>query len=312
MAFEIFIDGEAGTTGLQVSDRLVAHPDMTLIQLDDGARKNPAMRKEAMAAADAVVLCLPDAAAIEAVALADTLPCKIIDASTAHRTHPQWVYGFAEMCANQRERIRDAQYIANPGCYSTATIAMLRPLIDGGLLCSDAQLYISALSGYSGGGKPLINYMGEHSHGRDFAYALGLDHKHLPEVMLHSGLTVKPVFMPLVGGFDCGMLVQLPLTASQLTRKIDRNTIYEAYCKHYSGEAFIKVSPPDDASVLTEQGYFVADALNGSNRLEVGIFGNDTEMLVLARLDNLGKGAAGAAVQNLNIALGLEETTGLL
>jgi|TARA_A100001015_G_scaffold194665_1_gene217038 N-acetyl-gamma-glutamyl-phosphate reductase len=311
MTKNVFIDGEAGTTGLQVQARLNAHPDISLISLDDQHRKDPAARRDAMASADAVILCLPDEAAVEAVTLAEGLDCIIIDASTAHRIDPGWVYGFPELCPGQRDAIRQSRRIANVGCYATAMIAMIRPLIDRGLMGPETRLFIPASSGYTGGGKGLIAYMDKHDEARHFSYALGLSHKHLPEVMHHAGLETKPVFMPMVGDYDCGMIVHLPLVASQLQAGVTRAQLFDAYASHYDGEAFIGVFAPDDAAGLTDEGFFAADALKGTNRLGIHLFGNDDEMLVMARLDNLGKGASGAAVQNLNIALGLDEHAGL-
>ena len=307
----VFIDGEAGTTGLQVRERLETHPGIDPLPIDPAKRKDASARREAMAAAAAVVLCLPDEAAVEAAGLAEGLDCVLIDASTAHRTDPGWVYGFPELRPGQRDAIRQSKRIANVGCYATAMIAMVRPLVDAGLMAPDAQLFIPAVSGYTGGGKDLIAYMDSHDQARHFSYALGLAHKHLPEVMLHSGLTTKPVFTPMVGSFDCGMVVHLPLVASQLRAGLSRDALHEAYSKHYEGEAFIRVFAPDDPAGLTEEGYFAADAAKGTNFLDIHVFGNDDQALVLARLDNLGKGAAGSAVQNLNIALGLDEASGL-
>ena len=311
MSHSVFIDGEAGTTGLQVRDRLEAHPDVDLLAVDPAKRKDPEARREAMASASAVVLCLPDAAAVEAVGLADGLDCVVVDASTAHRTDPGWVYGFPELRPGQRDAIRESRRIANVGCYAAAMISMVRPLIDAGAMAPDTQLFIPAVSGYTGGGKELVAYMDGRDDARDFSYALGLEHKHIPEVMLHSGLRTKPVFTPTVGGFDCGMVVQLPLVAGQLAGGLSREALHDAYSAHYEGEAFVRVFAPDDRAALTKEGYFAADALKGTNYLDIHIFGNDDQALVLARLDNLGKGASGSAVQNLNIALGLDEAAGL-
>ena len=312
MTYHVFIDGEAGTTGLQVRDRLNAHPDVTLISLDEATRKDNDARREAMAESDVVILCLPDDAAVEAVRLAEGLGCAIIDASTAHRTASGWVYGFPEMVSGQKDRIARSDRIANPGCYATAMIAMVRPLVDAGLLLPDTVLTFPAVSGYTGGGKGLISYMDTARDARHFAYGLGLDHKHIPEVMAHTGLQAKPLFLPMVGDFDCGMIVELPLTKGMLVSGVNRDSLITAYRQHYDGAAYVSVLEPDAPEALTPQGYFAADKLKGSNDLELCLYGNDDgQMLVMARLDNLGKGASGAAVQNLNIRLGLDETTAL-
>jgi N-acetyl-gamma-glutamyl-phosphate reductase len=312
MTHSVFIDGEAGTTGLQVRDRLRDHPEVSVISLEGDTRKDPSHRRDAMAAADIVILCLPDEAAIEAVGIAEGLDCAIIDASTAHRVAKGWVYGFPEMATGQKKKIAEADRIANPGCYATSMIAMVRPLIDAGLMPPETQLTIPAISGYTGGGKALIEYMDKAEDSRDFAYALGLDHKHIPEVMAHTGLTVKPVFLPMVGDFDCGMMAQLPLTSAMLAPGTGRAELLEAYRRHYDKAAFVSVHDIDARDGLTEEGYFGADKLKGSNDLEIHLFGNDDgQMLVMTRLDNLGKGASGAAVQNLNIRLGLDEKTAL-
>ncbi|XDZ65099.1 N-acetyl-gamma-glutamyl-phosphate reductase [Alphaproteobacteria bacterium LSUCC0684] len=318
MTYQVFIDGEAGTTGLQVHARLQARDEIRLIRLDDARRKDRSARREAMAAADAVILCLPDDAAIEAVDLAEGLDCTIIDASTAHRVAEGWVYGFPELAPGQRERISSARRIANVGCYATAMIALLRPLIDAGVLDPDQVLSIPAVSGYTGGGKALIEYMEKDAGPKHFGYALDLAHKHIPEVMHHAGLLRKPLFMPMVGNFPCGMLVELPLAADQLKGGTSAADLHAIYAAHYEGETFIDVHAPFSSLGLTDKGYLAADALRGTNRLEIFIFGHEGtsgepgQYLCAARLDNLGKGASGAAVQNLNLCLGLDETAGLM
>jgi len=318
MTYHVFIDGEAGTTGLQVYDRLQMRKDIRLIRLDDSRRKDKSARREAMAAADAVILCLPDEAAIEAVALAEGLDCTIIDASTAHRIARGWVYGFPELAPGQRDKIRASRRIANVGCYAMAMIALIRPLIDAGLLHPDQALSIPAISGYTGGGKALIEYMETDAGPKHFGYALNLAHKHIPEVMHHTGLGQKPIFLPMVGNFPCGMLVELPLAADQLQGGAGADDLHAVYARHYAGEPFIDVYRPFSAEGLTDKGYLAADALAGTNRLEIFILGHagaggePGQFCCVARLDNLGKGAAGAAVQNLNLCLGLDETAGLM
>lgn len=318
MTYKVFIDGEAGTTGLQVHDRLQQRDDISLIRLDDAHRKDKSARREAMDASDAVILCLPDEAAVEAVDLADGLDCTIIDASTAHRVADGWVYGFPELAPGQRDRIRSAKRIANVGCYATAMIALIRPLVDAGALDPEQVLCIPAISGYTGGGKALIEYMETDAGPKHFGYALDLAHKHIPEVMHHTGLTRKPLFMPMVGSFPCGMLVELPLSPDQLRVGASAADLHNIYAQHYQGETFINVHAPFSAEGLTEKGYLAADALRGTNMLEIFILGHEGkageagQYLCVARLDNLGKGASGAAVQNLNLCLGLDEAAGLM
>jgi len=316
MSYKIFIDGEAGTTGLQVRDRLMAHPEVRLIQLNEKHRKDPAQRYDAMAASDVTILCLPDDSAVEAASLAAGLNCRIIDASTAHRTADGWVYGFPEMTSGQRDRISGSRHIANVGCYASAMIAMIRPLTERGILSSDAALNILAVSGYSGGGKALIGYMDAGESPRHFAYALGLNHKHLPEVMMHGGLNRPPVFTPMVGDFYAGMMVFLPLHLDKLAHQVTIADIHSALNQHYFDANFVHVHPLNDQAQMNDRGFLGMDDLVGTNRMELHVFHpSDDDMglaLIVARLDNLGKGASGAAVQNMNIALGLDETMGLV
>jgi N-acetyl-gamma-glutamyl-phosphate reductase len=312
MSYHVFIDGEAGTTGLQVRERLDAHPEIQVLTIAPEDRKDAKARQALMAAADAVILCLPDDAAREAVDLAEGLDCKIIDASTAHRVTSGWAYGFPELTPGQRQEIAQSRLIANVGCYATAMIALIRPLIDAKVMAPDTALSVNAISGYTGGGKALIEYMENNEGPKHFHYALSLAHKHIPEVMMHAGLTTKPMFSPMVGDFPCGMVVQLPLLPSMINGSVDRHALHHVLAAHYDGEHFVRVCGLDQGEGLTPQGYLAADALAGSNDLEIHVLGNADQPLLVARLDNLGKGASGAAVQNLNIALGLEETLSLV
>lgn len=302
MAHKVFIDGEAGTTGLQIRDRLLGRADITLIQIDPARRKDAEARREAFAEADVAILCLPDGPAREAVALAQGLPTRFIDASTAHRVDPAWTFGFAELAPGAREAIAKAQYVSNPGCYSTGAIAILAPLVAAGLVAPDAALSINAVSGYTGGGKELI---GEYERGEAppaFVYALAQGHKHLPEIVKYSGLTRRPIFAPSVGNFAQGMAVQVPLHLGQ-GRTLDG--LRQAIAQHYADERFIALVEPEARVVPTR--------LNDTNRLEISVHGSDDNgcAVVVAVLDNLGKGASGAAVQNLNLMLGTDEGAGL-
>ena len=316
MTYRVFIDGEAGTTGLQVRERLDAHPEVNVLTIDHDLRKDAATRQELMAESDAVILCLPDDTARDAVALADGLSCKIIDASTAHRIHPDWAYGFPELAKGQRQIIASSRLIANVGCYATAMIALIRPLIDAKIIAPETALSIAAISGYTGGGNALINYMDNDEGPKNFAYALGLNHKHIPEVMMHTGLQEKPMFLPMVGGFPCGMLVQLPLLPSMINSGFNRQTIHDVLTAHYDGETFVKTRGLDAEDGLTDRGYLAIEDLVGSNMLDIHTIGysqdGEEQIMLVARLDNLGKGASGAAVQNLNIALGLDESLSLV
>lgn len=295
----IFVDGQAGTTGLGIVRRLQQLDGFSLLTLSEAQRKDPQARAQAMAQADLVVLCLPDEAAREAVALAPP-NARILDASTAHRTAPGWVYGFAEALPGQAQRIAQATRVANPGCYATGAVALVRPLTALGFLTAQAQLSLNAVSGYSGGGKAMIAAH-EAQGGPAFElYALGLAHKHLPEIMRYGGLAQAPLFVPSVGHFAQGMLVCLPLFTAQLSKAGMAEEIANAYADYYAGCEQVTVHREVWREDIDPQG------LNGTDKLEIFVCANEAagQMLLVARLDNLGKGASGAAVQNIRLMMG--------
>ena len=306
----VYIDGKDGTTGLQIYDRLSARDDIELLLIDEEKRKDPQARKACINQADIVFLCLPDAAAREAVAMVENPATRVIDASTAHRTAPGWVYGFPELKAGQREMIAQAKWVANPGCHATGFISVAYPLIAAGILPADADLTCFSLTGYSGGGKKMIAQYEASDRGTELSspcpYGLGQTHKHLPEMQVICGLAKPPVFVPVVDDYYKGMATTVMLHMSQLNGVSSLQQVLEIYQAHYAGQKLVQVVPNTDTAKL------YANAKAGSNDLSVVVAGNDGQFTVTALFDNLGKGASGAAVQNMNLMLGLEETTGLL
>ena len=303
----VFIDGSSGTTGLQIAKRLAADPDLELIRLSEGARRDPTARREALNAADIAFLCLPDAAAIEAVDMVQNSHTAIIDTSTAHRVSDGWVYGFPEL-SGQRERIRASKRVANPGCHASGFIALIAPLRQCGLLPADAALTCFSLTGYSGGGKKMIAQYREDDRSPLLSaprqYGLGQSHKHLPEMQALCGLTRAPLFCPIVADYFSGMEVSVPLYADQLLGT--PAMVREAYRDLYTGPV---IRFADEAD---EDGFLSAGALSGRDSMEISVSGNDERLVLTARFDNLGKGASGAAIQNMNILLGRDECAGLV
>ena len=305
---KVFIDGSAGTTGLRIREMLGKREDISLIALPEQLRKDVAARRDAINGADAVFLCLPDDAAREAVGLVENKNTVVIDASTAHRTSPGWAYGFPELSAEHRAAIVNGKRIANPGCYASGFLALVYPLVAAGVLPKDYPLVCHAVSGYSGAGKKgIAEYEAENrpeSYDTPRLYALTLSHKHLPEMQAVCGLTRTPVFNPYVCDYYCGMTVNVPLFSDLLAKKVSVADVKELLRAHYAGAHFVTLGEEPS-------GYVSANTLNGTNRMELLVNGNEDRILLTARFNNLGKGASGAAIQNMNLALGLDECLSL-
>ena len=313
MTYRAFVDGQEGTTGLRIHEYLAQRSDIEVLRIDADKRKDASERARLLNAADVAFLCLPDAAAREAAALVTNPRTCLIDASTAHRTQAGWAYGLPELAPGQRDAIRAGKRIANPGCHASAFIMLMRPLVDAGLVPRESALSATSLTGYSGGGKKMIEQYqagGDAGLAAPRPYALTLAHKHLPEMTTHSRLAVAPVFQPIVGNFYQGLSVSIPLQLAQLPRQSTPEALHAALQRHYAGEEFIRVMPLRDPATL-EAGHFDVQACNGSNRVDLFVFASETQAMLMARLDNLGKGASGAAVQCMNLHLGLPEGTGL-
>lgn len=311
MSISVFIDGAHGTTGLEIRQRLADRSEINLIELGDDARKDAQARREALHSADFAILCLPDQAARESVELAAGANTRIIDASTVHRTAEGWIYGFSELEPGQRDKIVAADRVTNPGCYALTSISLIRPLVGAGLIAPDAALTLNATSGYSGGGRTMIEEFEQEQAPTAFRnYALSLGHKHLPEIQRWAGLTQAPLFSPSVANVRAGMIVELPLWHSQLEQAVSTDSLRAAFENHYAGSATVGIIEPEQ--LATMQDVTIERCVN-TDRLEILVFANDaeTQFRIVGSLDNLGKGAAGSAVQNLNLMAGLPETSGL-
>jgi len=311
MTYQIFVDGHEGTTGLRIHDYLSRRADVEVLRIAPEKRKDAAERARLLNAADVAFLCLPDAAAREAAALVTNPATCLIDASTAHRTTPGWAFGLPELAPGQRDAIRGSKRIANPGCHASAFILLLRPLVDSGLLPAGHAVSATSITGYSGGGKKMIE---QYEAGSEPAlasprpYALSLAHKHVPEMMAHTGLRTAPIFMPIVGHFHKGLAVSVPLHLDALGTTPE--AVHAVLAARYAGERFVRVMPLRDPATL-EGGFFDVQACNDTNRVDVFVFANASQAILMARLDNLGKGASGAAVQAMNVHLGVDEGLGL-
>ena len=314
MKAKVFIDGSAGTTGLQIFERFKNRDDIEILTIDEEKRKDVNERAKLINESDVTFLCLPDAAAKEAAALCTDTDTRIIDASTAHRTADGWDYGFPELSEEHRERIRHSKRVANPGCYASGFISLVYPLVKAGVIPEDYPLTAHAVSGYSGGGKKMIETLESDAKTEEMfsprQYALGQTHKHLPEMQKVCGLKYAPMFNPIVDDYYCGMVVSVPLVTRCLSKRYTPADIHEILSEHYVGEHFVKVMEIGGTQTLPD-GFIAANTLAGTNNMQLFVCGNNDQILLMSRLDNLGKGASGAAIQNMNIMLGTDETKGL-
>jgi N-acetyl-gamma-glutamyl-phosphate reductase len=312
MVAKVFVDGQEGTTGLRIHEVLEARGDVELLRIAPELRKDPAERARLLNQADVVFLCLPDAAARESAALVTNPNTCVIDASTAHRTAAGWTYGMPELAPGQRDAIRRAKRIANPGCHATGFVLLLRPLVDAGVVAREMCLSATSITGYSGGGRKMIEQYeaGAPELAAPRPYALTLAHKHLPEMVAHTGIAARPVFMPVVASFYKGLSVSVPLHLKQLRAGSTGATLQKILEERYAGERFVRVMPLSDPATL-ETGYFDVRACNDTNRADILVFASDEQAVLMCRLDNLGKGASGAAVQAMNVHLGFDEGAGL-
>ena len=314
MSFKVYVDGQEGTTGLRIHEFLAARGDVEVLRIDPDKRKDAGERARLLNAADVAFLCLPDAAAREAAALVENPATCLIDASTAHRTQAGWAFGLPELAPGQRAALRAAKRIANPGCHATAFIVLLRPLVDAGWVDPTLPVSATSITGYSGGGKKMIE---QYQAGGDAAlqaprpYGLSLQHKHIPEMMAHTGLATRPLFQPIVANFYKGLAVSVPVHLAQLKAGTRAQDLQDCLAARYAGERFVRVMPLSDPAVLEGGGFFDVQACNDSNRIDIFVFAHGDQALLMARLDNLGKGASGAAVQTMNLHLGLAEGLGL-
>jgi len=315
MSYTVFVDGQEGTTGLQIHDLLARRRDIEVLRIAPELRKDNAERSRLLNAADVAFLCLPDPAAREAASWVTNPRTCVIDASTAHRVDPAWVFGLPELAPGQRDALRQGKRISNPGCHSTAFILLIRPLVDAGLIDADTALSATSITGYSGGGRKMIEQYQARPMPERLAsprpYGLALGHKHVPEMTRWAGLRIRPVFMPIVSSFYKGLTVSVPLHLSAIKRGADARGVHEALSKHYADERFVRTMPLSDSGAL-DGGYFDVQACNDTNRCELFVFASADQAILLARLDNLGKGASGAAVQSMNVHLGLDEGLGLI